>query len=498
MYKSRDGQVNFDEFNQPIGMELDLDNRWIKKAKLIPWDEVEKEYASLFPAREGNVAKPARMALGALIIQKEYGFSDGETVSMIQENPYFQYFCGMKKYTQEVPFDPSLMVHFRKRFTSDVLSGINEKLIASAKKREQAKSDKKSKDNEPAAPDKTAESRTTGDAPTAASSETTTPVKGTLMVDATCAPSYIKYPTDTGLLNKAREQSEKIIRILSASGSGKCPRTYARTARKEFVNFSRKRNKTKKEIRRMVFKQLGYLKRDLRIIDAKLGEGSQLPVKWASRLEVIRSLYEQQKYMYENKTHSVSSRIVSLSQPWIRPIVRGKTKTPVEFGAKLDISVVDGFARLEETSFEAYNESSLLQGEIERFRERTGYYPERVLADKIYRNRENLKYCASHGIRLSGPALGRRPKDFVPDRKGEYRDMCERIEVERAFSLAKRKYGLGTIYTRLPETTLCAIALSIMLLNLNKVLFCAFILAQLYVKMMEVKFTRPRLGRAVQ
>ena len=98
--------------------------------------------------------------------------------------------------------------------------------------------------------------------------------------------------------------------------------------------------------------------------------------------------------MYDNHTHSVPDRIISISQPWLRPIVRGKAKAPVEFGAKLDISVVNGFARLEYHSFDAYNEALKLSEMIERYKERTGSYPERILADNIYRNRENLSYCA--------------------------------------------------------------------------------------------------------
>jgi hypothetical protein len=79
MYKTRDRQINFDDFNQPLGFELDLENRWVKKARLIPWDEIEKRYSGLFPSKEGNVAKPARLALGSILIQQEYNFSNEET-----------------------------------------------------------------------------------------------------------------------------------------------------------------------------------------------------------------------------------------------------------------------------------------------------------------------------------------------------------------------------------------------------------------------------------
>ena len=141
-----------------------------------------------------------------------------------------------------------------------------------------------------------------------------------------------------------------------------------------------------------------------------------------------------------------------MSRPFIRPIVRGKAGKPVEFGAKLDISVSDGWTRLEVLSFEAYNESSNLQDMADRYLERTGHYPSRILADKIYRNRDNLTFCKLHHIRLSGPTLGRRKKDEIRDKKRDYRDECERVEVERRFSLAKRKCGMGLIVTKLEET----------------------------------------------
>lgn len=181
----------------------------------------------------------------------------------------------------------------------------------------------------------------------------------------------------------------------------------------------------------------------------------------------IITLYEQQKYMYDNKTHSVDHRIVSITQPWLRPIVRGKVKTPVEFGAKLDLSIdSDGYSRIEKISFEAYNESTCLIEAIENFKERTGYYPERVLVDQIYRTRENRRFCSDHGIRLSGPKLGRPSSNVKTDKKQEYQDNTDRIEVERAFSLDKRCYGMGLITTKLEETQMTSIALSVFVSNL--------------------------------
>ena len=69
------------------------------------------------------------MAFGALLIQKEYGYSDEETVLQIQENPYLQFFVGMPGYQEDKPFDASTMVHFRKRLTAEMLNEVNEEII---------------------------------------------------------------------------------------------------------------------------------------------------------------------------------------------------------------------------------------------------------------------------------------------------------------------------------------------------------------------------------
>ena len=443
MYKFKSRQISFTDFKTPIGMKLNPDNRWVKKAEMIPWDEIEQRYAKLFTNRKGNVAKPLRLALGACIIQAEYGYSDEEVALQIQETAYLQFFCGYSEYNDEkLPFDPSLMVYFRKRLTPEILGEINEMIIQKAETEERSDED-----------------------------DNTTPPSnsGTMIVDATCAPSQIKYPQDTELLNEAREITEKVIDELHVPGSGKKPRTYRKKARKQYLHIARSKKRTAKKVRKAISQQLSYIKRNLKTIENLPVKTDNLPKQLRAKLETVKKLYEQQKYMYDNHTHSVPDRIVSISQPWLRPIVRGKAKAPVEFGAKLDISVVNGFTRLEYHSFNAYNEALKLSDMIERYKERTGSYPERILADKIYRNRENPAYCAERKIRLSGPALGRPKKDEIRDKKQDYIDEAERVEVERKFSLAKRKCGIGLIVTRLKETTCHCLAMSVLLLNLRKI-----------------------------
>ena len=140
MYRYSNGKISLSDFKQPVGMNLKESNRWVKKAQTIPWPEIEKRYAALFTNRKGNVAKPLRLALGACIIQAEYGYSDEETALQIQENPYLQYFCGYLGYDDEkLPVDSSLMVYFRKRLTPEVLGEINEMILRDAKERQTKK-----------------------------------------------------------------------------------------------------------------------------------------------------------------------------------------------------------------------------------------------------------------------------------------------------------------------------------------------------------------------
>lgn len=126
MYRYSDEQISLTDFQQPLGMKLREDNRWLKRAKLIPWKKLELRYAAIFPSNTGNVAKPFRLAMGALIIQQEYGYSDEEIPLQIQENPYLQYFCGYRGFDDsKPPFEASLLPKLRKRIPEETISEIH-------------------------------------------------------------------------------------------------------------------------------------------------------------------------------------------------------------------------------------------------------------------------------------------------------------------------------------------------------------------------------------
>jgi len=272
----------------PLGGSLDGNNRWVKLAGMIPWEQFEESYSeNIAQSGMGAPAKPVRLALGCLIIRERLGCSDIETVEQIRENPYLQYYLGYSAYSSEAPFDPSMLVHFRKRFDAKSLEKINELIIAANKTDRKKPADKHDKED--------------GDGSAPSNS-------GQLIIDATCAPADITHPTDLKLLGKARKKSEVIIDALHAS------------------------------------------------LEAKVGK------------------------------YRVANRIVSLSQPHIRPIVRSKLRAKTEFGAKISLSLEEGLCHLHRFDFESFNECSDLIAQVQSYKERHGVYPENVHADNTYRN----------------------------------------------------------------------------------------------------------------
>jgi transposase, IS5 family len=473
MYRQNDpNQMTFEDFYLPFGGRLRSENRWVLLSKQIPWDQVEQEYAALFADSDtGRKAKPARLALGALIIKERLGTTDRETVEQMRENPYLQYFLGFTEYKDKAPFDPSLMTHFRKRFGQEALAKINESIVLAAREESQ---------------DETCESDEPPEDPPAGNG-------GKLIVDATCTPADIRYPTDLNLLNEAREKSEDMIDVMHRPfiGDRAKPRTYRQKARQDYLAIVKQKRPGAKTIRKAVRKQLGYLRRNLQTIAKMASEGllKHLSKRLYRLLLVIGELYRQQLWMYQNRSHRIEDRIVSLHQPHVRPIVRGKAGHPVEFGAKISVSLIDGFSFVETLSWDAFNESGDQIDQIEAYHRRFGCYPESVHADRIYRTRANRRYCRDHGIRLSGPPLGR-PKvatesnevELKKARRQQRQDERDRIPIEGKFGQGKRRFTLNRIMAKLAETSETVVLVSFIVMNLEKllaqILLCVFVLCR--------------------
>lgn len=486
MYRSNPDQLDvYDvEFVMPFGGSLKKDNRWVVLASQIDWNLVDEVYRKSFKANTngGQDAYCSRVAFASLYIQRKEKLTDRALVEAIAENHYMQYFLGYKEYVDDIPFDPSLLVYFRKRLDETIMNEIIEKSFAKYAAENNDDDENKGNGSGGESPDLNIADEDEIDE---------VKNKGTLIIDATCAPADIAYPTDLELCDKARRWTEKIIdhyhRIDRDIKEGaRKPRTYRKTARQRFLALNKRRKKSEKKIRKEQRYQLGCIKRNLGYIkqyEEEYGTECLLLIE-LNRLNTIRVFYEQQKWMLDNKTHIVPNRIVSLSQPWVRPIVRGKSKSPVEFGMKMSICVVNGYTFIDTMSFDPYNEGEHeeFQRVIEKYVERFGCYPERVLADKIYRTQFNRALCKKYGIHISGPKLGKRGKNYKELLKQELKEVGERNQVEGKFGNAKRKLGTDLIKGKLPETSGSMVCMDVFILNMEhhirSVALCAhFLLA---------------------
>jgi hypothetical protein len=348
-----------------------------------------------------------------------------------------------------------MLVHFRQRISANLVNKVNQAMVK--KMRETTDSPSPSKKSEEAEDISERSNR------------------GKFIVDATCAPADISYPTDLGLLNQARKQTEKIIDYLYEPLKGKLekkPRTYRNIARKSYLKVAKKRRPSLKERRKAIKKQLQYIKRNLCYIEQLIAAGASLKSlskRQYKLLLVVAEVYRQQLWLFENKKKSIEDRVVSLSQPHIRPIIRGKAGKAVEFGAKLSASCFDGYVFLDRISWDNFNESGDLKAQIEAFRTFTGYYPSSVHADRIYRTRENRAWCKDRGIRISGPPLGRPPAHISKSKKKQaIEDEKIRNWIEGKFGQAKRRFSLNRVMAKLDNTCQTAIAITFLVMNLSR------------------------------
>jgi hypothetical protein len=317
------------------------------------------------------------------------------------------------------------------------------------------------------------------DVPSATSPSELQANAGMLIVDMTVTPADIAYPTDMELLNTAREKTEVLIDVLYNASQpeveknetsrhvGIKPRTYRQRARKDYLVFAKKRKKTHKFIRKSLRKQLGYVGRNITTIHNLLDvtahglSKSQMRMFW-----IIQELYRQQKQMYDTKTHRISDRIVSVNQPHVRPIVRGKASALTEFGAQVSASLMNGYRRIQRIAWDPYNESSDLKEQVEQYKATYGFYPAFALADKKYGTKENRAFMKQHGIHYGGTPLGRPRKDGSRDPLLPKQIVHQRNHIEGTFGTGKRSYGLNRIKARRSDTSISWIAAIFFVMNL--------------------------------
>ncbi len=411
MYRAKDRSedVLFDEL-LPFGGHLAENNRWLIIKGLIPWGELEREYASNFSGR-GRPALDGRLVIGLFLLKHMTVLSDKEVVLELQENVYWQAFCGMEQFGTVQTLHPSSLTKIRHKLGLEFTKALEKKTYEVLVEKKIIRG------------------------------------KG-MLVDATVMPEKIRYPNDIGLLNDVREWTVGLLKGV-VKGTGDKIRTYRRVARKIFLNFSKSKSRTNKKIQRTKKQMLQFVRRNLDQLKGRVGELDYLIQKEVEkRLVVAEKIYEQQKQMYVEKTQRCEERIVSWWREYIRPIKRGKGgKKEVEFGPKVCLSHVDGFTFLDEFSHDNYSEARvvIVEKQIKNYEERFGRLPPSITGDQLYGNRENRELLKELGIRSAFKPLGRKCDENAPQEQYVQRKQRERNRIEGDIGNLKEHYGCDGI-----------------------------------------------------
>jgi hypothetical protein len=509
-------QLTLEGFETPFLQHLDKDNRWVKLAGTIPWDKLANIYYRKMNSGFGAPSLSARMVIGAVIIKHMLNIDDREVVAQIQENIYLQYFVGLSSFTTKEAFDPSLLVTIRYRLGQDVMEEFNQVVLQQAgiipspsegtavhtslSANENSSSDTcsdvaenttKNKQEQPTEP-----SANNKHNDTAGDHNTLPANSGTLLIDATVAEQQIEYPTDLKLLNESREQLERMIKQVCKDGKLRQPRMYKNKARQQYLTIAKKKKKTKKDIRKALRGQLQYVSRDIKYINKLLEQHTTLKAALNKRdwklLRVIHEVHRQQQEMFTEDKRTIEHRIVSLYQPHVRPIPRGKDRVQTEFGSKQLVMLKDGYTHVQTISWDNFNEGIRLKECVEAYKEINGCYPEKVSVDTIFGNKANRQYLKEKAIRFVGKQLGRPPKISSSEKRTLQKEMGGRNEIEGKFGQGKNAYGLQKIKARMKETSESWIMSIYFILNLVKLSARAFLCL---LKAMLPRYTEPSFLR---
>lgn len=475
--QNKNKQLTLDLFRSSFD-DLDKTNRWVVLGDTLPWSELEKIYNSKLSNKvKGAGNKPARMVIGAMIVKHKLALSDEETIQIIRENPYMQYLCGLAELTDKPIFDPSLFVTIRKRITDKEINEMTRRLLEEAKKRKAKAEEKCDEDGHDETPGNEAGKHDEEDGFAKEHVDSKGRLhKGVLKMDATCAETEVRYPVDVDIIHDGCKVVDRYIGRLCKALHISKPHTYYKDARRVYLELVKLKKKGGRLVRQTKSAMLNFLAKDLRsivglFVDYK-GSKDFLTACEQRILNATFDMYHQQLEMLTNNVHTCANRIVSVFQPFIRPIVRGKAKAKTEFGAKIGVSLYEGYTFVDHHSWDAYNESTDMALHINLFEKRFGFLPATILADKIYMNLANRKMLKDMEIRTYSKPLGRPPKK---KRHPEfYKNMAKAIgdrnEVECSFGTGKRIYRADNIRAKLPDTAECWTGMCYFVKNVMKFL----------------------------
>lgn len=416
----------------------------LKLEKAIHWKNLLEALSPFYSADQGRPTIPLRAQAGTLILKHLKKLGDRAVVGYVQESLYAQRFCGLLPGQVLDYMDPETgLTHFRKTLGEEGMRLIVEVIQSALGKKPLVK-------------------------------------KGKLIIDTTCVPADILYPTDVRLLERCRAEVLRLIQKAKAFGLKISYRTYSRVARKIFVTFA-KISKPKPKTRKKVHKQMiQFVRRNLKQLQdlheeatRQLGnraKTSKRVLRFLRRLKAshqkIQIILNQQKQVYQG-TLSIPGRIVSFHKEHVRPIVRGKFPLSTEFGPKILVAIYRGWTHVVKVFQNNAPDSACVLATLIWFKKTFGHLPKEMLGDRGMASRRNDQILKSVSVRSGLQPRGNRPLN--PQQK---KDIRHRIPIEARISLGKRMAGWSRLKSKTTPHDSSWICLDAMALNLRLAFFC--------------------------
>jgi len=346
-----------DLFRTELVNLIDHRHELVKLGELIDWQAFADEWSAQFTSGTGRPALPTRLMASLLYLKHVYALSDEDTVERWSENPYWQHFGGERYFQHELPCDPSSLVRWRQRIGEAGCEWLLAQSIAAANKGGVVKR---------ASLDK-------------------------VVLDTTVQPKAIAHPTDSRLLNRAREQL-----VDAAMDAGITLRqSYARVGKATEHQAGRYAHaKQYRRMHREIRRLRTWLGRVVRDVQRK---GGEITGALKQKVGIAQRLYEQRR--------DSKNKLYALHAPEVECIAKGKARTPYEFGVKVSVAVtakeglVVGMRSMPGNPYDGHTVDS----QIEQIEILTGVTPKIALVDRGYRGVKpaaDTRLLISHTRRL--------------------------------------------------------------------------------------------------
>lgn len=421
--KSAESTHDHDLFRTELVNLIDQRHELVRLAELIDWQAFANEWSPQFVSTTGRPALPTRLMASLLYLEHVYALSDEDTVERWSENPYWQHFSGERYFQHELPCDPSSLVRWRQRIGEAGCEWLLAQSIEAARRGRVIK-------------------RASLD---------------TVVLDTTVQPKAIAHPTDSRLLNKAREQL-----VDAAQDAGITLRqSYARVGKAAEHQAGRYAHaKQYRRMQRQIRKLRTWLGRVIRDVQRK---GGEITGALKTRIELAQRLYAQRR--------DSKNKLYALHAPQVECIAKGKARTPYEFGVKTSVAVtakeglVVGMRSMPGNPYDGHTVDS----QIEQIGILTGTTPKMALVDRGYRGVQ-----ASAGTRLLVSHTRRLPKQLKKLLKR--RQVVEpMIGHMKADGLLERNWLKGALGDAM-HAVLCGAGHNLrMILAHLRVLYCALV-----------------------